>query len=223
MLQVDPTYTKEHMEFFIEKLTKILDDISKKLLIIIGCGGHSQVTTDIALDNKFFILGYYDDYLDNYEYRNIKKIGKINDLLEYTYQSQKCCDLVCGIGNIENRKVVLKKLENFKFKTLIHNSAIVSPTVQIGKGTVIMPRTVINSNVIIGNNCIINTNAVVEHDCKIGDNSHVCPSVTLCGGVIIGNNTMIGAGTVCRNSTHEKKIIIGDEKKKGIDNKTMSR
>lgn len=209
MLQTDPTYTKEYMNFFINKITNILNDISKKLLIIIGCGGHSRVITDIALDDNFYVLGYVDDNQENYEYENIKQLGKIEILTKNKIST--FCKIICGIGNINARKELLEKFKDFEFATLIHKSAIISPTVKIGRGTVIMPKVVINSCAKIGNNCIINTGAIIEHNCVIGENTHICPNSTLCGGVIIGNNAMIGAGTVIKNSTREKNISIGNE------------
>jgi sugar O-acyltransferase (sialic acid O-acetyltransferase NeuD family) len=208
MLQTDPTYTKEYMVHFIDKLENILNNISKKLLIIIGCGGHSKVISDIALDNKLYVLGYVDDNRENYEYRNIKQLGKLENLEKN--KISKNCEIICGIGNINIRTEILEKFKNYEFKTLIHNSAIISPTVEIGYGTVIMPKAVINSSVKIENNSIINTNAIIEHDCVIGNNTHICPNTTLCGGVIIGDNTMIGAGTVIKNSTKDKIIKIGN-------------
>lgn len=207
MLQTDPTYTKEYMVYFIDKIQKILNTIENKLLLIIGCGGNSKVITDIALNNNYFVIGYVDDFKEsNYNYRNINMIGKIENL----QNSKKCCNLILGIGDLNIRQELLNKLQNFKFATLIDNTAIVSPTAKIREGCVIMSRAVINSDAIINKQSTINTGAIIEHDCIVGENTHICPSTILCGGVIVGNNTMFGAGSVCKNSTQDKKIIIGN-------------
>lgn len=207
MLQTDPTYTKEYMVYFIDKIQKILDNIQNKLLIIIGCGGHSKVITDIAINNKYYVVGYVDDYRESdYVYRDINIIGKIENLLK----SKKSCNIILGIGDLKIRQKLLDKLQNFKFASLIDSSAIVSPTAKIYKGSVVMTRVVINSDTIINKHCIINTGTIIEHDCIIGENTHICPNTTLCGGITVGSNSMIGAGSVCKNSTKDKKIIIGD-------------
>jgi sugar O-acyltransferase (sialic acid O-acetyltransferase NeuD family) len=204
MLQVDPTYTEDIMNDYLHKIDKVLQNINKKIIIIIGCGGHSKVITDVALDSQYFVLGYLDDNLKDHNYRDIKCIGEPNDLLKYNYHPY----IICGIGNISARKNIIDKIK--KTLTIIHPSAIISQTANIGEGTVVMPKTVINSETNIGNHCIINTGSIVEHNCTVGNNTHIAPGTTICGGVVIGNDTLIGAGTVCKNSTHDKKIKIGN-------------
>jgi sugar O-acyltransferase (sialic acid O-acetyltransferase NeuD family) len=209
LLQTDPTYTEIVMEDFIKKIDSVLQNLQKHLLYIIGCGGHSRVTTDVAIDCGCFIIGYLDDNYEKlneekYNYRGYNCIGKISDF-------NKCYGkFICGLGNINSRKEIIAKLDNVHWKKLIHPSAIISPTVTIGEGTLIMPRVVINSNTIIGKHNIINTASVVEHDCVIGDNTHIAPNNTICGNVKIGECVFYGAGCVTKNSTHEKKIRIGN-------------
>lgn len=223
MLQVDPTYTKDIMEVNIKKIEKILSMLQDKLLLIIGCGEHSQVTTDTALDCGYYPIGYLDDNYDNlkdYDYRGVKcigpikklrKIGKISEINKFYDRDRFVHKAICGIGGISGRKEVLDKLCDFSnWATLIHSSAIISPTAKIEKGSLIMPRVVINSNTVIGRHNIINSGAIVEHDCQTGINTHIAPGSTICGGIKIGDNTLFGAGSVIKNSTHKNKITIGD-------------
>jgi UDP-3-O-[3-hydroxymyristoyl] glucosamine N-acyltransferase len=59
-------------------------------------------------------------------------------------------------------------------------SAMVSPSAEIGKGTVIQPGAFVGNNVRIGNNCFIHANAVVYDHCILGD------EVVLHSGSVIG-------------------------------------
>lgn len=65
-----------------------------------------------------------------------------------------------------------------KFKPL---SSPISPTAEIGNGTIIQPGAVIGHHVKIGNNCLLHSNVVVYDNCIIGNN------------VIIHANTVIGS------------------------------
>jgi sugar O-acyltransferase (sialic acid O-acetyltransferase NeuD family) len=210
ILQIDPTYTEEIMTDLIQKINIVLTELSNNMLFIIGCGQHSKVVTDIAIDSKYNFLGYLDDNYNNmkdYEYRKFKCIGTIDDILTHKI----CCKWICGIGDTNIRNKIIDKIENkIEPISIIHTSAIISPTVTIKSGTIIMPRVVINSDTKISHHCIINTGAIIEHDCTIGKNTHIAPNSTICGGIEIGDNVLFGAGSVSKNSTHNKKIKIGN-------------
>ena len=131
-----------------------------------------------------------------------------------------------GIGNNAIRAKLFEKVQNsgFEIVSLTHPSAIISSSVTIGKGTVIMPNVVVNAKATIGNGVILNSSCVVEHECMIDDFVHISPNVALAGnakvgkfthigigsnviqGIIIGNNTVIGTGsTVVKNIGNFKK------------------
>jgi sugar O-acyltransferase (sialic acid O-acetyltransferase NeuD family) len=82
-------------------------------------------------------------------------------------------------------------------QTIIHPFSSISPTAQIGAGTVIFGGVVVNANAIIGENCILNTGCSVDHDGKIGSHTHLAPGARLAGLVTIGEQTFIGPGSCC--------------------------
>ena len=57
--------------------------------------------------------------------------------------------------------------------TLIHPSAVVSDSSDIGVGSVVMAGAIVNADARIGNGVIINTFSSVDHDCVIGAFSHI--------------------------------------------------
>jgi sugar O-acyltransferase (sialic acid O-acetyltransferase NeuD family) len=213
MLQVDPTYTKDVMEEYINKIDKILLNLQEKMILIIGCGQHSQVITDIAIDSNFFPIGYIDDNYDNlnnYNYRGLKCIDKIQSFYEIN-SNIFMPKLICGIGNLNIRKYILSKFQDKnRWATIIHPTSYISQTAIINKGTLIMPHVIINSNSIIGEHNIINSGAIVEHDCHLGYNIHIAPGSVICGGINFGDNVLLGANSVIKNSTCDKKITIGN-------------
>lgn len=66
------------------------------------------------------------------------------------------------------------------FKPFKAATEMISPTAEIGEGTIIQPGVFIGENVKIGKNCLIHSNVSVYHDCIIGDD------VVLHSGSVIG-------------------------------------
>ncbi len=174
-------------------------------LIIIGGGGHAKVIADIAIANKYNILGFLDDNPNNLEFLGLNRLGCIADALKYSEKAK----FIIAIGNNKIRKKINEKYR-LNYATLIHPSAIVGSDVAIGEGSVIMPNTVINTSTKIGKHCIINTCASVDHDNLISDFTHISPNATLCGTVKIGENCHVGAGaTIINNINIFSNCTIG--------------
>lgn len=181
-------------------------------ITIIGQGGHSKVIQDIISSNKEYeIVAYLDDrygdttVVDNIYFGPISAAQKILDCFDNI-------KFIIAIGNNKARKSITQKLDlsDDYYATLIHKTAVVSPSAKIGYGTVIMPNAVINADAQIGNHIIINTSSVVEHDNKLNDFVHVSPGSTLTGSVEIEEGTHIGAGaTVIPNVKIGKWSVIG--------------
>ena len=184
-----------------------------KSIYIYGASGHGLVVADIArvcgYDNIIFIDDGENEYLTFEDIKN-------NNAIPITF----------GIGSNSIRAKLFEKVKNsgFKIVSLIHPSSIISSSVTIGYGTVIMPNVVVNAKAVIGDGVVLNTASVIEHECYIEDFVHISPNVALAGnvtvcklthvgigsnviqGITIGNNTIIGAGsTVVKNIGNFKK------------------
>ena len=85
--------------------------------------------------------------------------------------------------------------------SFVHTSAYVSPKANIEAGCVILPLSVVNTNVVIEKGCIINCGAIIDHDCYIGKGCHICLSATIKANNNIPSFTKIEAGCVIENNT----------------------
>ena len=173
-----------------------------KRLIIIGCGGHSKMATEIALDMGLNKINYFDS-------TEIEKILISN--LKTKEINEKYNDyFFVAIGDNYTREQVFEKFliqhPNAKPINLIHKSSNISPESRIGVGTIIMPLSAINISSKIGKGVIINTSSSVDHDNKIKNFSSIAPGVHLGGNVTIGSRTAISIG-----ATIKHKVTIGND------------
>jgi len=158
-------------------------------ICLFGASGHGKVVKDVATSTNTVVEAFIDD---NPKSEFLHEIPVVTSAEMTKYADHK---FLISIGNNKIRKTISQKIEN-AFATLIHKTAIISPSATIDEGTVVMNGTNINADATIGKHVIINTAAVVEHDCKIGDFVHISPNATVTGNVSIGEGSHIGAGAV---------------------------
>ena len=172
--------------------------MKNKNLILIGAGGHTRVSTDIAILNNFKIKGIIDIFFkkkNKREYINsIPVIGGI-DVIESKSQNHS---FFISIGDNKLRKKYFNYLvkRNFNSVNLFHPNSIISKNVKFGKNIFIGPGAIVNSNTIIKNNVIINSNSIIEHEVTVSDHVNCSPGSIVCGRSTLNESVFIGAGSV---------------------------
>ena len=167
-----------------------------KLLIIIGNGGHASVLTEILLAKGEKIIGFTAPTAEENDF-GLSYLG--SDEIIYSYDKNEV-ELVLGLGMISPSSIRENIFTHFKnkgysFKSVIHSSTIISPSVQLAEGVQIMAGVIIQTRTKIADNTIINTGALLDHDCQIGAHVHIAPGTKISGAVQIQNSTHIGTGT----------------------------
>ena len=192
------------MNFKFDK-EKLTFDLNKKL-IIIGCGGHSKVVSDIAV-----ALGFQNIiYLDKDKKRDLFLGKKIYHKISENFQDY----FFVAIGDNFIREQLYndfqKKNKSAESINLIHPSSFISSNTSIGFGNVIMPLCVINSNTKIKNGTIINSKSSVDHDNNIMSFASLAPGVITGGNVSIGERSAICIGSVIKNDIRiESDVVVG--------------
>ena len=162
------------------------------MIYLLGSGKHFGVVENSLkrLKIKFKNISKSNKNLSDEDIE--KKIRKLKDKI-YLHVS---------IGDNKIRKKVFNffKEKNYKFKSIIDPTSIISKNSNIKKGVYVGPGVIINNNTCINENSIINTGSIIEHDTKIGSNSHIAPGAKILGSVSIGENCFIGSGTVVNNN-----------------------
>jgi sugar O-acyltransferase (sialic acid O-acetyltransferase NeuD family) len=105
---------------------------------------------------------------------------------------------VGGVGGSSGRREVFDRLlaAGFELPPIVHDSAIVSPWANLGRGVQVLAAAVVNAGAEVGDNVIINTGAIVEHDCRISPHAHVAPGARLAGLATVGEGAHVGIGAV---------------------------
>ncbi|MFN9964950.1 MAG: acetyltransferase [Planctomycetota bacterium] len=85
-------------------------------------------------------------------------------------------------------------------ETVIHPTAVISPSATIEAGAFIGPLAVVSSEARVGAHSIVHIHASVGHDCQVGAFCSILPGARLSGNVrigdrvLVGSNAFIGAG-----------------------------
>lgn len=169
-----------------------------KRIIIIGCGGHAAELRDYIdhynaahLNDKFEVIGFLDDNKSAYEHYGFTEpyLGRIDDHLV-----QQECFYLMGIANLTYRETIIDKFirKGAQFTGFIHPTAIISPTCEIGEGTVISHNVSIGPKVHIGQFNVLNSRSTIGHDSTLGDCNFISPQVALSGNTKIGNGNLLG-------------------------------
>lgn len=154
-------------------------------MYLYGASGHAKVIIDIIKSMGMSVDGVFDDN---------KAVNNLNEFQVSHHWSGEA-PIIISIGKNTIRKMIAERLK-CQFSKAIHKSVIMSPSVTIDEGTVVMAGAIINAEANIGKHCIINTGASIDHECVIDDYAHISPHATLCGNVSVGEGSWVGAGTV---------------------------
>jgi len=177
--------------------------MSTRRVFVYGASGHGKVVADIMLSNENANLaGFVDDReeLSGTRVLGLPVFGNGEWLRQEAAKSYVAVAL--GVGNSHARHLLAERCSGWSIEllTLIHRTAVVSRTAQLGRGTVVMAGAAINPDARIGQGVIVNTGAVVEHDVVIGDYAHVAPNAAMGGASRLGDFSDLGLGAVVLQS-----------------------
>lgn len=163
-------------------------------LLLVGAGGHAKAIVEALKANGKTITAYADpqprDWIDA---RHVPD--------DDTARALPKGEVVIGLGGMTGddlaRRLALLETyldEGWTAGPVVHPSAIVSETADLGAGAIVLAGALVQPGARIGRGAIVNTGAIVEHDSAIGDGAHVGPGAIVLGGCSIGATAMIGAG-----------------------------
>ncbi len=203
----------------------------KKDLVLIGTGGMARevrwVIEEInKQNNSWNILGWVSQDPKGHIIAGLPVLGDDDWLLKY----DKPIDVVISVGDGKLRKKIagtLKRNNNISFPNVIAPSAELSPYVNIGKGAIIMNKSLLTVDIEVGDFFLCNYGCTISHDCKLRDYVTINPGARVSGGITIGEcstvgvgasiiqgihvgaNSMIGAGAVVIRDVADNITVVG--------------
>src|SRR5438445_8268406 len=171
----------------------------KHKTVVFGAGRHAKVVLDVLeRTGRYVVVGLLDNSRELYgTVRWGQKVLGGQDQFG-TLLAKGVNRLIVALGDNRERQSVFDEAvkAGFELVSAVHPSVQLGRGVIIGPGSLLVAGTVVNVDAQIGANVIINTGATVDHDCGIGAHVHISPGVHLAGNVTIGDLTHIGIGAV---------------------------
>ncbi len=187
-----------------------------KNIVIIGAGDFGkEIVWLIEEINKanptYVIIGFLDD--------DEKKVGKMMNgyqcvgttkALPELIRTQNVCAVI-AMQDSDSRKRIAEMIPWFdNWETLIHPSANIADTSELGKGCVVCAGSNISVNTILGKHCILNLTVTMGHDCEVGDFVSIMSGAVVSGHVVLGERSYLGS-----NSTILPSMKVGKHAKVG--------
>ena len=100
-----------------------------------------------------------------------------------------------GVVDLRIKQLIHKRCIEIGWRpfTVVHPSAVVSPTAQLGEGVFIGPMAVVSTSASVGDHCIVHIHASIGHDAKIGEHCVILPGARISGSAKIGDRVLIGS------------------------------
>lgn len=168
-------------------------------VIIYAPGGHGKVVADVVRACGHEVAGFVD--IDDSRLGQVAEPGGARvlyveeEFIETLDEARDFDAIAQAVSHNATRlRCFFEVLGTVSMPAFVHPSAVISPSAQIGDGTIVMPNVVVNAAATVGRACILNTGCIVEHDVTVGDGAHISPNATIAGEATVGECAWIGAG-----------------------------
>lgn len=174
-------------------------------LLLVGAGGFARETAEAvrainARRPTWRLQGFLDDdaALHGADVDGLPVLGAISLIGDRPDPAVVVC--TAHPRNPFGRKRIVRRLDlpGSRYATVIHPSASIATSTDVGPGTVLLASVVTTAAVRIGAHVGVMPGAVFTHDDVIGDYVTVGAGVRLGGGVRIEEGAYVGAGALVR-------------------------
>lgn len=166
----------------------------KYSLLILGAGGLAlEVYEIVQRSGEWQVVAFLDDGAASPHELNV--VGKIASLAEWR---ERYTHALPAVGNCKVRMEWLKNAREagFEIASIIHPTAVISPSAQIGAGCIVMSNTSVGAKAVLGDGVLVNHGAHVDHECVVED------------GVLLGMGCVIRNGVRINELQHVRPLSL---------------
>jgi sugar O-acyltransferase (sialic acid O-acetyltransferase NeuD family) len=183
---------------------------SVRPLVVIGSGGFGRETVEAvravnAERPTWDLLGFLDDdpTLIGSKVDGLPVLGPIEEARTRFEMVQL---VVCTghPGNYFSKREIVERLalHPSRYSTIVHPTAALSSTSEIGRGSVLLAQVVTTAAVQIGAHVAVMPGTVLTHDDVVDDFATFGAGVRLGGRVHVGQGAYVGSGSLIREDCH---------------------
>ena len=207
-----------------------------KRLIIIGAGNIGKIVCEYArlmpeCNTVWSIAGYLEFAEKTIQVDSAypSVIGTVEE-----YEPTEDDFFICSYAYVEERERSVRIIseKGGRFINVIHPTANICMTHQMGIGNIVGAFTTLSVNTVLGNHVVIQDHCNIGHDCVIGDYTHLYVGNIVCGvndigckvtvytgttiypKIKIAHDSIIGAGSVVMRAVKEGTTVMGNPAKK---------
>ena len=189
--------------------------IKIKIMLIIGAKGFAKEVLQLLTDsNQAENAVFFDDVNIDIPDLLFGKFPVLKNEQQAKDYFQNTDNRFClGLGNPHLRYKLAEKFRSYGgvlTSTISNNAVISNIDVRIATGCNIMATALISPSVEIGEGSLIYFHTSITHDCTLGKYVEISPSATLLGRVSIGDFAQIGGGAIILSDIKiGKNAVVG--------------
>lgn len=183
----------------------------RRPLLLVGAGGFARETAEAvravnAAAPTWDLLGFLDDSPERQgtDVDGLPVLGPI----DLVHERPDAAVVLCTgrPDNYVSRPAIAERLAlpDDRYATIIHPTATLGATCQVGVGTVLLAHVDLTAAVVIGRHVAVMPQVVLTHDSRVGDFATLGSGVRVGGGCVICDGAYIGSGALLR-----ERITIG--------------
>lgn len=176
-------------------------------LVIIGGGDFAkQVLSIMHNQDKYTVVGFYDDFTDAVDFDTIPILGKL-DKIESDFNANKFDFIFFAVGynRLQYKKSLIERFNFIPLATIIHPTAFIERDAEVGPGCLIYPFAYVGPRVQLNKCVVVNVYSYLPHDNRVGTCTFLSGGINIGGKVNIGECCFIGIGVTTNDS-----LDIGD-------------
>ena len=201
------------------------------MALVIVAGGsrqHAAVVYEAALLSNIAISGFVTlDADPGAKLFDCRWLGQVETAVDQGIGRDSPFIVACGDNSLRRKISEYVMAQGLGLATITHPAAIVSPSADVGPGTVVLAGAIIGPRARLGCGVIVNHAASIDHDCEVADFANICPGARLAGtvrcgpaafvgmnasilqGLQLGEAAIVGAGAVVTKDVLPAQTVVG--------------